>query len=477
MWTRPKDQTCGPLQLRLTVMAAVSFLLLLCPALASQQTSISGLSCVYNYNQIVRCEWATNRTDECSLQARTVNYQKLRYFRNFNSSCVMEMTEKPRLRRCSLQFKKTDTISYITVLSLKLSCDMSQVPDYSPMSHVKLDALGKPTVNGSSVSWLKAELSKDKDVQYEIHWRPPHRPWAVDPGSSKQLFQCSMVLDDLTLGQEYRARVRSRVSAPEWSEWSDWSPTLSWVSAVGRSPTAMKYGSEGAGTHGPGTWATVCALMLFLGLVIVLWKSRMHQVVMMKAVDGAPGISPFPSVLKMGWQPPLFSSDSYWSSLKHQETIAPVELLPAEPMSEPYCHLPPEEDPSSSSKSLSFSQSNFSNPMYSKLSLQQAPLPDHELLPECSDPLEDSGPACIPELDVMRLLTEAAQSQGVLVVCDYESVEAVGAQGPSGDRVRLTSVDSGVGSGEDVSQDSVLLEDHTTAGTAAGELCPTVPTA
>lgn len=428
-------------------------LLSLCSASASacENNSISNLFCFYNYNRSIRCEWTTDRTDMCSLQAHNLKRDsKQKFFQAFDLACALELTERPRLRRCSLQLNKTILMVH-HVLSLKLSCvhmAQSLVTQYRPLCHVKLDAMDAPTVNGSSLSWTKPRVLKQGILQYEIQWTPQHRPWADGWSKKRQEWNAELQTDSLVLGQKYsaRVRVRAQLSSPSWwSEWSEWSPTLSWTSAVGKSQeTATPHASGGVGADGAGVWTAVTVVVFTLGLVVVLFgTSRVHRVYMMKLVKGVPLPSPTPSVLKLGWQPPLFSNDSYLAFFKPEDIITSVELLPLEPRSTPDCLLPPEDNPSSPSEPLRFSQSNFSNPMYSEV----CPNPDPDPSPEPADPLGD--------LDLLLLLSTARQSPGVDVVCEYERVE-----GPGGDRVRLTSVDSGVGSGEEVSQDSLHVEEH-----------------
>lgn len=70
-----------------------------------------------------------------------------------------------------------------------------------------------------------------------------------------------------------------------------------------------------------------------------------------------------------------------------------------------------------------------------------------------------------PELDMLLFLTRAQQSDGLPVICDYEKVEAVQVE-----RLRLQSLDSGVGSGEEVSQDSVVLHEDSESKTTGNNL-------
>lgn len=442
-------------------------LLRLCPASASdcEPRSISNLSCFFNHKQNISCEWATDRTDECSMQAHNVKEDRKRFV-PYKSSCILKPRDARGRRTCSMSIDKTVKIMNFHVLSLKLSCaHMPQSLDtwYKPWCHTKLDAPDAPVVNGSSLSWTKA--SRRLTPQYELQWTRQHLSWA-DGWSRREDPPAELQNNTLVLGQRYSARVRVQVRGIVLSEWSEWSPTLSWVSTVGRSQEPPN-GSGRVGAEGVGLWTSVSVVVCTLGLMLFC-TSRGRWVHKMKVVKGALSSSA-PSALKMGWQPPLFSSDSYLTFLKPMDIIASVELLPPEPRPVPDCLLSLDDNPSSPSRPLRFSLSSFSNPSYSQLCPQQAPNSDPEPTPQSSDPQSDPGLVSFPPLDLLELLRSAQQSQGVPVVCEYERVEAVGAQGPGGDRVRLTSVDSGVGSGEEVSQDSLHLEEHSVGGLSSFE--------
>lgn len=466
------------------------FVLLLLPlgsAIACLPNNISGLSCYFNYKRTISCEWATNCTDMCSVQAHNYNFHNLANIVKYNSSCALEPPARPGPRRCSLRFSEKVRIQNSHVLFLNLSCvqiPQSWVTFFNPICHIKPDAPSAPVVNGSSLSWTQNKpVLKMKTLQYEMQWTPQHRPLAGDWNKCSELSncppQCSAELqtDCLVRGQNYCARVRVRGDVPllhEWSMWSEWSPTLSWTSTVGRSQKTPSPGSEGQAKNA-GLWTAVLVTFT-LSLIIVFWTSRVHWVYIMKVVKGVPLSSSTPSVLKMGWQRPLFSRDFDPNIFKSMDIITSVELLPPEFRPDPDCLAPPDENPS---ESLRCSMSSFSNPMYSQLCPQHSshPNPDPDL--ESEDPHGDTGVASCSDIDLLQLLM-APQSQGVPVVCEYEKVEAVGAHGSGGDsdrgpagdrrdRLRLTSVDSGMGSGEEVSQESLHLEDHTVVGSSAVE--------
>lgn len=255
----------------------------------------------------------------------------------------------------------------------------------------------------------------------------------------------SLDTDSLILHQRYSARSRVRFQELP-SEWSNWSPTASWESLVGKT-------KETPGQDGAGLWIVVAggaaAVALILILIYFRRMDRMSWVYVMKMIEGQPLPHPAASLLKKKWQSPPFSSETYLSIFKSVDIIASVEISTAD-------HRPkPEASPHFSS---------FSNPMYPQLS------PAATALEPCSadspyGPMGEVEQHTQPELDMLLFLTRAQQSDGLPVICDYEKVEAVQVE-----RLRLQSLDSGVGSGEEVSQDSVVLHEDSESKTTGNNL-------
>ncbi|XP_055081198.1 interleukin-2 receptor subunit beta-like [Periophthalmus magnuspinnatus] len=447
-------------------MAPGPVLLCLCLGLSAVAPSIHNLSCYYNYNSKINCEWLSESSDLCTIEAQKINYYNLKHFHNYSSNCTLGPPDQSGLRRCSLLFKRH--MKSYDVLSLNLSCAhlfQSLVLEFKLEDHVKLEAPGIPVVNGSSLSWAPHVVNSCCELllKYEVQWTSQQHSWAEGWSKSINCKQqrCPVELDTETLvvRGRYRARIRGRLLAKMESEWSDWGPILSWESLVGEEQ--------------PGSWVGLSWVfgavggVMFLLFLIILRTSRTLWLYVMRLVKGDPLPSPAPSVLKVAGSP--FSGDFFLTFFRPVD-IASVEVLPAVP-GPLQCPLL-EDKPPAIPIHLRPSQSNFSNPMYSELCPPTTTMP----LLSCSkdspyDPPRDSdanpdpnpdlqshmGELPCPEL-AMLLQLMSQQCQGVPVVCEYERVEAVGT---SGDRVRLTSVDSGVSSGEEVSHDSLYpLEDQ-----------------
>ncbi|XP_020777785.1 uncharacterized protein LOC110157753 isoform X2 [Boleophthalmus pectinirostris] len=456
------------------MMAPGRLLLLLCLSLSDvapvwpqcEPLSIHNLSCYYNYNRRINCEWTSDTLHRCIIQGSKTNVHKL-------SNCTLEPPDQSGMRRCSLLFN--NQMKNFDVLSLKLSCDhlsQSLVTSFLVKCHVKLEAPDKPAVNGSSLSWASPKVVQDT-LEYELQLMSQEHPWGSWPENFKCKEQCRAELDSgsLVLGGRYSARVRVRMPKQysRVSEWSDWGPTLSWESTVGEEQKGS--GTAGSGTALLGTFAVVVTVILVLTLMF--WTSKTNWVYVMKFIKGDPLPSPTPSVLKMGWKTSPFSSDSFLTFFRPVEIYSSVELLPTP--RPPLSPLPDDKLLAPPIPSLP-GQSSFSNPIYSHL------CPTAPLLP-CSadspygphpdpnpDPNPDSNPEPEPNPDLpshmgelpcpeleLLLLLMSQQCQEV-PVSDYERVEAVGTLE---ERVRLPSVDSGMGSGEEVSHDSLhLMEDQ-----------------
>lgn len=206
-------------------------------------------------------------------------------------------------------------------------------------------------------------------------------------------------------------------------------------------------------------WTVVAggATIFTLMLVCVLFKTdKGRWVYMMKIMKGQPLPHPADSILKMHtWMSPSFSSNSYLSFFSPVDIIASVDVRVPDhknrvehPLMDisPILHRPHRP-----------CLSSFSNPIYSHLCPAALPEPCSTDSPH--PPQVDVEQRMGPEMDLSLFLSMIQQSQGVPVICEYEKVQVGGIEGGQGERVRLHSVDSGVGSGEEVSQESLLLEE------------------
>lgn len=168
---------------------------------------------------------------------------------------------------------------------------------------------------------------------------------------------------------------------------------------------------------------------------------------------------------------PPFSSESLHS------LVTPIEIAQVEVISTPNAFAPTKLEEEKMQGALAVkaghpsSSSSFSNPIYTQLSRQlpsALPLPSgtHEAC-DADTPTgchSDKNLEQDEELAILRLLSEE-NCESTFVISDYKKVERV-----EMDRVRLQSLDSGVGSAEEVSQESLEADSITkTADEDGGE--------
>ncbi|XP_070834065.1 uncharacterized protein [Chaetodon trifascialis] len=271
----------------------------------------------------------------------------------------------------------------------------------------------------------------------------------------------------LILGETYEARVRVKTTEGSQfrSTWSDWSPTTTWMSLIGEAKPTPPPSEVTRGVLG-----TLACVVLFALLLILIRTDKTTWIYIAKTITGPPVPNPEKSSVNFqNWLSPHFTSESFHSFLR------PVEIISVEVTSTVDAVAPsgPEaalQEKMRSESSYDTTSSNFSNPSYSQLS-PPPPLPPVSSLTagnleacgtdtpygpvgshgegKSSEQVEDEVRA--KEEALLQLLSKRSNnSESMLVISDYEKAEK-----PQIERLRLQSLDSGVCSGEEVSQESL----------------------
>ncbi|XP_034388578.1 uncharacterized protein LOC117730728 isoform X3 [Cyclopterus lumpus] len=372
-----------------------------------------------------------------------------------------------------MTFSKEGQFQSFHVLSIDLSCNpggLTLSTSYKPACHIKLDPPPPPKVNSSTVSWVPRAAAHGRLSSYssQLQWKQEAQSW-TDASVRKNDFSADhesifpaerqLDLDQLTRGQQYEARTRAKTTDRDLkSSWSDWSPVASWVSSVGRT----RQRAPDLNVAVLVMVATAAAFAVFL-VGVGFKTNKSSWVYMVKSITGTPVPNPAKSFLQdvdfQSWLSPHFTGESFHSLLK------PVEMVSVEVSSavDGVARRHPEAvllEKMRSESSHESTGSNFSNPSYSEL----CPPPVSSLtagnLAPCvadtpygpvggqEETVEQEVRGEEEESEVRLLLSKGGDSMPV--VSDYERAEKVQVE-----RVRLQSLDSGVCSGEEVSQDSL----------------------
>ncbi|XP_029368612.1 uncharacterized protein LOC115050034 isoform X2 [Echeneis naucrates] len=432
-----------------------------CPSLPQKD-----LTCHTDYNRYITCEWNSghDHTDAvCKLEAKYAHKDKLEY----NATCVLDQVKK-----CTMDFKKNKRFFENHELSINLICNPAKHNlkiTFKPTCHVKPWPPGKLNISSANVSWL-AEVEtrgKLKSYIFQLQWKSKELSWS-DPSQDPQVKnktcneQCTAELnpDSLIQGERYEARVRV-LAANDYvqSTWSDWSPTASWVSEVGRRKPPLA---------GGGVLVIISLGSVFtLFMAVVLLRNKKVTWVY-KKLRGPPIPDPGKSFLKDGqfpnWVSPGFTTQLFQVSLQTEEIVLVEETFTVEAVT-----LRKREAALKEKMRMETSyDSSFSNPSYSPLCTPPpAPFPSTDNLepraadrPDGSVGSQDGGKNAEEdkeeerkkELEILQLLSKGNNndSEPVQVISDYEKVEK-----PQVESFRLQSLDSGVCSGEEVSQESL----------------------
>ncbi|XP_019215882.1 interleukin-2 receptor subunit beta [Oreochromis niloticus] len=430
-----------------------------CPSLPQN------LNCYTDYNRIITCLWNSRSVSDdtaCTIHA----HHKSRYI-SYNASCDLKSVDisRPALKECSLIFEMEYTFLSFHVLSMNLSCahmKQSLITLYKPFCHIKVNPPSKPEVNVTSVSWLSQDPEHERISSYrsELQWKQQDQSWS-DPTVQKNLdIQCEdeckaeLEPDKLIQGEKYEARVRVRSVKPQpEGAWSDWSPTASWESPVGKRkpPSGVPR-------------LVVCIITAGVALMaVILCTTKKHWVYVVKTMKGQPIPDPGKSFLQNVPFKSGFTSEYFQSFLK------PVEIITVELTSpvDAVVAYKPDEKMMLNKGSYDSTSSSFSNPSYSELCSPPpiSSLTAGNLKPCAADTpygpvgAQGEGKSTEQESDearekeketLMLLLKGSSNSEPVQVISDYEKTERL-----DNDRFRLQSLDSGMCSCEEVSEESM----------------------
>lgn len=293
----------------------------------------------------------------------------------------------------------------------------------------------------------------------ELQLKQQDQSWS-DPAVQKKIgiqceHECTAELkpDLLIRDKRYEARVRVQsIFGSHEGAWSDWSPTASWVSPVGKIkppsgvPTRVVY-------------ISVAGVVVLLA--VVLFSTNKTWVYVVKTITGPPIPDPGKSFLQDVHFKRVFTSESFHS-------LKPVEMITVELTSsvDAVTACRPDEKILINKGSYDSTSSSFSNPSYSELCTPPiSSLSAGNLKPCATDtpygPVGTQGEGKSTEQEsnegrekehemVKSLLKGSSNSEPVQVISDYEKSEKLNVH-----RFRLQSLDSGMSSCEEVSEESM----------------------
>ncbi|XP_035024165.2 uncharacterized protein LOC118116518 isoform X2 [Hippoglossus stenolepis] len=371
------------------------------------------LTCYTDYFRYITCVWnsaSEHREAPCTLHAKRV-------VANPNASCDLEPAHVsgPALRKCTLDFERDGIFQSFHNLSINLDCAPAKhilKIFFMPACHIKLDPPGKPAINGTTASWLSEARSNTIIELYstQLQWKRWDQSWSKKQPKSKSCDRyCKAQLDEdlLTLEEKHEARVRVQaVVEGGVSTWSEWSPTASWVSPVGitRPPSQLISSLTG------GILAMIIVgAALALILAVMLFRHEKASWVYGKIRGPDPGKSFLKDVNFQDWFSPHFTKESFLSM--KVEDISSVEVI-----------------------------SSVDTPHGARHSLGDGKNAEQDIEEER-----------VKALEMLLLLSKGNNnSEPLPVVSDYENVEKLQVE-----CMRLQSLDSGMCSGEEVSQESL----------------------
>ncbi|KAK5605150.1 hypothetical protein CRENBAI_024950 [Crenichthys baileyi] len=447
---------------------------------------LKSLTCYNDFNHTINCVWNSSAVyvdadDVCTVHAeyKTVDYP-------IKASCDLKSFDvsKPALKNCSLFFKGKYLFWTNHNISINVNCMPSKRSEsifYKPSCHIKVNPPGKPNVNQTTVTWF-TQVEKHKMIRnfrYQLQWKQKDESWHDSSEKTECQWDCETQLKPSLLmkNETYEARVRVQAFHKSLSgTWSEWSPTESWVSQVGRPKPASEWAVSSRGV------LTLVSLVLLLaGIVFLIRKKNMVYVV--KSFKGAPLPDPGKSEIFQNWftvnskgQDVSFASNTEKSAVQTwlsshfngecvQSFLSSVDIVSYEVTSTvdamKFCK--PDIKLTSESNEYNSSCSSFSNPSYSEICASpcvstmklQASVVDAPYKPvrgqtEEKNTEQDSDFVAKKDLEMVKLLFMGGNKKEAVVISDYEKVEKQLAE-----RLRLHSVDSGMCSYEEVSQESM----------------------
>ncbi|KAM9770035.1 uncharacterized protein ACNS7B_007399 isoform 2-T4 [Menidia menidia] len=338
----------------------------------------------------------------------------------------------------------------------------SQITSYKPVCHVKPNPPPKPCVNSTSVSWLTQVSPNMLIPNYgsQLQWKQMDQSWN-DPAVQKKDIECmssceaQLDPDLLVKGEMYEARVRVKAKDYGQETWSEWSPSESWTSDVGKMKSTL-------GIPMDVTKMLFLSLGVFGTLLIVIFHrtDKTTWVYITKKITNPHLPDPANTPLFKNWLPSHFSSESFNSLLKPVEIVS-VEVTTSVDAITP-CRTDAKGIPDKGNSGST--SSSFSNPSYPELCSSPAITLTAGNLEPCA---EDSpyGPVSVQgegqnkqhdgvgvrekTIEILKLFSNCNNdSESIQMISDYEKVEKL-------QRLRLESVDSGMCSCEEVSQDNM----------------------
>ncbi|KAI9529088.1 hypothetical protein NQZ68_013395 [Dissostichus eleginoides] len=441
----------------------------------------NNITCSSDYNRTISCVWNStyDHSDSvCTIEALNKENPKRKASK---ASCRLKPVEgRSTQMTCNMEFYRDENFQSYDIFSMNLTCNpgpANVTMCFQPAQHIKLNPPQQPLINFTTISWHPQvkETECIKLFKCQLQWKQEKQSWS-DPSVQKNTTtyswrwkqsESAVNLDDnwLIRGKRYEARVRVKSEDTDHrSTWSGWSPTASWVSTVGRTEQSQPSAWPVAGLI-----AVAAAIAVFL--VIVRFKTdKTTWVYIVKKIKG----SPIPN-------PGNFLKDLKFESRSSPHfLIVSGELDSVEFSSCVDAVLPCSQEEALLHKIRSemthkSTSSDFSNPNYSHLLPQTPPPPPPDIssltagnLPQCvsdapygpvggqrSEKETDEDRGKKKEEEIHQLFSKG--SEAMLLVSDYERVEEL-----KGERGRLQSLDSGVGSGgEEVSQESMEEESIT----------------
>ncbi|KAF3687985.1 hypothetical protein EXN66_Car003657 [Channa argus] len=435
------------------------------------------LSCYTDYNRIITCVWnstyVSEQTEaECMIDAKKNTKWIGKYA---HRTCKLEPIDisKPALKKCDMDLNKCDAFQSFETWTIELKCksmNQSLKMDFKPFCNIKMNPSGIPHINFTTVSWSTKDdrRSSLKFFRSHLQWKQQDHSWS-DPSVREKIKECTSSCeteldpDYFILGETYEARTRKKATIGK-STWSEWSPITTWVSTIGKTKPPTETAGGVLGMIIAGT----VSVTLFVA-VILIKHNKTTWVYIVAKIKGPPLPNPASSFLKDGnFQSgvSLYFTDKKCHSFMNQVEIMPVELTSHVDAVTPKLDAALLEKIRHESGSGS-SNSSFTNPSYSHL-CPAAPISSltaGNLQPCASDtPYGPVGIQCKSEneeqnkeeerrkeIEILELLSKGVESSGtVQVISDYEKVEKVQIE-----RMRLQSLDSGVCSAEEVSEESL----------------------
>ncbi|TKS68619.1 hypothetical protein D9C73_002682 [Collichthys lucidus] len=438
-----------------------------CPSRDGSPLFDTDLICYNDYNNNITCTYESKHVDSVC----TVHGERQSKYMKTYSSCKLEPVDvsRPKLKRCTMIFKGYLIFRDSHEMNIHLNCNtMKKSILYRPACYIKLNPPSKPDVNFTSVSWVP-QVGETRISLFlcQLQWRQKDQQWSDENKKETECDKsCTAILPDLIQDEMYEARVRVKTAQGDVyvSTWSDWSRTASWVSPIGKvKPTPAP--SDVA----QGVMVTVGCVAAFALFLILLKTNRTTWIYVVKRIRGPPLPNPEKSFLRdvnfQTWLSPHFTKESFNSFLKPVDIVSVevtttvdavtprgMEAALLEKMRRESNYESTDTDPSNSELSPP-PPPPISSLTAGNLEPCGADTPYGPVGSQAEDKTAEQDMVEVrgKEAELLQLLSNGSNnSEPLPVISDYEKVEK-----PQVERFRLQSLDSGVCSGEEVSQESL----------------------